>query len=129
MTADQLDLFTPQARMSDIDTAHQAAVIAINRSAKTRRAVLEALYDAGPGGLTDFQTADLIGSIQTSCGCRRNELVKQGLVVRAFVLDPVTLDRVPLNGVSPMGSPASRWEITPAGVDVVESWRAERGAA
>jgi len=135
MSADQLDLFAqPTARATDIDTAHRAAVIAIGRAAGNRALALRALYDAGEGGMTDFALADAVTVlagrrvIQTSVGCRRNELVKAGLVCRAFRLDPVTGDRVPLNGVSPMGSPAARWELTPTGCGVVEAWAVD-GAA
>lgn len=128
MSADQLDLFAPTARATDIDTAHRAAVIAIGRAATNRRLALDALYDA-PEPLSDFDLERVTGVRQTSIGVRRGECVKAGLVCRAFLLDPVSLERVPLNGVSPSGAACSRWELTPEGRDLVASWRAEAGAA
>lgn len=89
-------------RTTDPDTSRIAARTA-NRTAHTlRRQVHDALVAAGPDGLTDFELAVRIGSIQTSAGKRRGELVAAGLVEWAGTTRP-----------SPHGSPARVWRTTP----------------
>ena len=99
---EQLQFGRPVARWSDPVTSHLAAAEAKRGAATLRVRVLE-LLRAHPEGLTDFQTAALLGSQQTSAGKRRGELVAAGLVER-------TEERRP----SPSGSLAIVWRASVA---------------
>jgi hypothetical protein len=85
-------------RHTDPDTSAAAARQASSGAQTLRRRALDALHAAGPRGLTDFELADLLGSIQTSAGKRRGELAAAGLVEWAGVYR-----------LSPHGSPARVW--------------------
>lgn len=97
---DQLPL-GPVARRTDPETSHQAAADARPGAATLRARCFAALMDAGPDGLTDFELAERVGSIQTSAGKRRGELVTFGLVEFAEVFR-----------LSPHGSKARVWRTT-----------------
>ena len=69
--------FGPGARATDPETSHAAA----HPDRPTLRwRCLVALTTAGSAGLTDFELADRVDSIQTSAGKRRHELMVLGLV-------------------------------------------------
>lgn len=74
-----------------------------------QRLALDALYAAGPAGLTDFELAERTGRKQTSIGKRRYELVRLHLVESRLVTRP-----------SDTLSPSQVWAITSLGVD---TWR------
>lgn len=118
---EQLDLFSVDTRgmvrASDPETSRGAAVVAIGRKALGQGLALEALYRAGERGLTDFELAAVTGWQQTSIGKRRGELRDDGLVCAAFLLDPMSGDRVSVRRPSPTGTPAQVWELTPSGRD------------
>lgn len=78
MTVDQLVF--PDVRASDPDTSVAAAVGNRPQRVRHKEIVLAALRAAGPSGLTDFELAVRVGLQQTSCGKRRGDLVKDGLV-------------------------------------------------
>lgn len=103
--SDQLDLFEPQARHTNPETSHEAAAAVGPRAQRDRDRVLDALRTFG--ALTDFELALAINSQQTSCGVRRGELVRAGLV-RASTIDGVKVRRP-----SPSGSPCQVWELCP----------------
>lgn len=103
---DQLDLFEPQARATDPETSHEAAVAVGPRAQRDRDRVLDALRVFG--AMTDFEIALAIRSVQTSCGVRRSELVRAGLV-RAVVIDGRKAKRPSLT----TGSPSQVWELVP----------------
>lgn len=88
----------PVARVSDPETSHQAARRAATNAATNRARVLDFLRSRGALGATDFETADAVGSQQTSAGKRRGELRDAGLVEDSGVCRP-----------SPSGSPSIVW--------------------
>jgi hypothetical protein len=98
---------TFDARVSDPSTSHGAAEENRPRRSKHRQLVLDALVRAGQHGLTDFELGAIVGLQPTSCGKRRLDLQRDGLV------EP-TGDRRP----SPTGTPALVWRAS------VEGWRA-----
>lgn len=108
--SDQLDLFTPAARLTDPRTSHEAAAVVGPRAQRDRDRVLDALRIFG--ALTDFELALAINSQQTSCGVRRGELVRAGLV-RAPTINGVKVRRP-----SPTGSPAQVWELVPCSTTI-----------
>jgi hypothetical protein len=97
------DLFTPGSRRSDPDTSHAAADRHPALRHNDRRAALLA-HDEHPGGLTDFELADIMGRQQTSAGKRRGELRDLG-----FISD--SGERRP----APSGSMSIVWRITNLG--------------
>ncbi len=102
------------ARMSDPDTAHDAAaaVTDVHRR-NVYRAVLEALVEHGPStdhDLARYVTGKLGHPIgQTSAGKRRGELRDAGFVC----------DSGHKGIVRETGAKAIRWALTPAGIDAV----------
>lgn len=73
-----LPLFSqPTARHTDPETSWQAAAKKQPTTATDRAKVLDALLQ---GPASDFTIAERTGIIPTSCGVRRGELVKAGLV-------------------------------------------------
>lgn len=115
MSADQLDLFDPAlrplARLSDPDTSHGAAVIAIHQASGNRLLALRALVSAGDEGLTDFELAAVTGVGQTSIGKRRLELCQAGYAAGVFDTAGRQLRRP-----SPTGTPSLVWAATPDGI-------------
>ncbi len=102
MIAGQMPLdFNPSS-----DTSRDAAIYNMPNRERDRDKVLRCLIDAGPEGLTDFDVEALTGIKQTSCGKRRLELERDGLVARRLVIDPVSLRLVPDRRPSPTGAPA-----------------------
>lgn len=95
----------PVARSTDPETSHMAAADAKRAAPAFRTRCLLALAAAGPGGLTDFELADDVESIQTSAGKRRHELCDAGMVEFAWEHRP-----------SPTGSKARVWRVTSAGI-------------
>jgi len=101
-----LSLFdVPVARLTDPDTAHDAAAsITPGKQRDSHALVLALLAEHGP--LSDFDLARMATARrghmvkQTSLGVRRKELVTAGLVVER--------DRA---GVSDTGSPCIRWAL------------------
>jgi len=67
------------ARATDPDTSHEAARDAAPTAQTNRALALRILRDY-PGGLTDFELAEITGLQQTSIGKRRGELRDAGLV-------------------------------------------------
>lgn len=120
-----MDLFA-MVRAHDMETARGAAGIAIGHASEGRRKVLAALLAAGPDGLTDHESAAATGLIQTSSGKRRLELERDGLVRRVIWLMPDADDdkvlHVPATRLSPSGSPAAVWELTPEGIETAHEW-------
>lgn len=102
---DQLDLFAPRVRFTDPDTSVMAAEDARPRAQRDRDRVLDALRTFG--AMTDHELALAINSIQTSCGVRRGELARAGLV-RASTIDGVKVRRP-----SPSGKLCQVWELCP----------------
>jgi hypothetical protein len=99
----------PSFRFTDPDTSvHAATVAAVN--AGTNRALALRVHAAHPDGLTDFELAEITGVQQTSCGKRRGELVRMGMVARTDQRRP-----------SPSGTPAVVWQITPGGAIAAEA--------
>lgn len=86
-------------RLFDPDTSHAAAEDNAPRAPRHRDLALKTLRD-WPGGLTDFELADLTGLAQTSVGKRRGELRDLGLVEDSGKRRP-----------SPSGSNAIVWRI------------------
>ena len=86
------------ARRTDPATSHEAPTRQALNGHRLR--VLQVHRDH-PDGLTDFELAELTGLAQTSCGCRRGELVRAGFIV-------ATTERRP----SPSGSSAIVWRVT-----------------
>lgn len=103
--SDQLDLFEPQARSTDPETSHEAAAAVGPRAQRDRDRVLDALRTFG--AMTDFELALAIRSQATSCGVRRGELVRAGLV------RPVMIDGRKVRRPTPSGSTAIVWELCP----------------
>ena len=100
------------ARMSDPDTAHEAAAAVSDvQRRNVYRAVLEALVEHGPS--TDHDLARYVsGKLghpigQTSAGKRRGELRDAGFVC----------DSGHKGIVRETGAKAIRWALTPAGID------------
>lgn len=94
-------------RNSDPDTSREAALYNLpNRSADQQK-VLVALMCAGEHGLTDFGIEAATGIKQTSCGKRRLDLVRLGLVAPRMVIDGTGLrqDR----RLAPSGAPSLVW--------------------
>lgn len=91
------------ARDTDPATSHLAAQQAAAVAAGNRRKVLEVLA-ASDGPMSDFDLATALDMLPTSVGKRRGELRDEGLVEQA--------DRA---GVSHVGSPCIRWQLTEAG--------------
>lgn len=85
-------------RSTDPDTSIAAASSVMTEIGKAK--VLKALQEY-PGGLTDFELADLTGWQQTSIGKRRGELRDAGLVMDSG-------DRKP----APSGRMAIVWCLT-----------------
>lgn len=88
-------------RVPDRDTSIRAARIAAP-NAGTKRALALDLLQQHPGGLTDFELAELSGCQQNSIGKRRGELMAMGLVRDSGRRRPSTT-----------GSPAIVWEVIP----------------
>lgn len=95
-----LDWTPPARRRTDPDTCRAPHPARLSHG----RLVALLAHDDHPGGLTDFELAELTGRAQTSIGKRRGELTGAGLVT-------ATERRRP----SPSGSPAVVWQITDAG--------------
>ena len=77
------------------------------------------LWHAGnPSGGTDWELADGVGSQQASAGCRRGSAVTLGLI------EPTAR-----RGVTPSGSSAIVWQITPTGAEVARRirWKLDCG--
>ncbi len=101
---------TPMARLSDPETSHMAAVVAIGNAATNRDRALHALRVAGFRGLTDYELEAVTGVRQVSIGVRRGELVKAGLVERQLVICPESLTLLPGRRMSgPSGSQCAVW--------------------
>lgn len=120
-----IDFAAPTARRTDPATSHRAAVIAIGAASTNRAQALLALTAAGERGLTDFELADVLSREtgrqvkQVSCGVRRGELVKLGLV-EPLVVECERSKRCPLGVArvtrpSDTGSPSQVWVATSAG--------------
>lgn len=104
------------ARTTDIETSHEAAVIALPNARTNRLKALEALgYFGGLTGLTDFELANITGIQQTSIGKRRGELRDAGYV------EALELDGVKVRRLSPTGAPAQVWRITQEGLDLLNA--------
>lgn len=103
----------PTARRTDPETSHLAAADAAKTAPAFRTRCLFELEAAGADGLTDFELADRVGSIQTSAGKRRHELMTAGLVEFAWA-----------HRLTPTGSKARVWKVTPAGVVAAAKLRA-----
>lgn len=84
------------ARSTDPETSHAAA--ALPRPGHQAR-VLDA-HRARPDGLTDFELAAVVGLKQTSCGVRRAELTKAGLIEDSGLRRP-----------SDTGTPSIVWKL------------------
>lgn len=110
--ADQLDLLS-MVRPTDPDTSHAAA--RRTNVGRGQSIVLHTLLTHGP--LTDFDIARLSGEDKGSMSKRRGELRD----------DFGWVERVKPDGVSPTGSAAARWQLTPEGV--AEATRRARGVA
>lgn len=94
----------PSVRVSDPDTCQEPSE---TRMSSGRLKVLAAHYHH-PEGLTDFELSALIKVQQTSCGKRRGELEKAGLIVATTTRRP-----------SPSGAKAIVWRITSQGVGYI----------
>ena len=66
-------------RATDPETCAMAAAAASHGAAESRALALDALRK-NPGGLTDFELAEITGYQQTSIGKRRGELRDEALV-------------------------------------------------
>lgn len=85
-------------RITDPDTSRAAAELAAQTAPTLRARCLDAIDAAGPGGMTDFELAAVVGRQQTSAGVRRKELVQMGLVVAT-----------PMRRPTPSGATAIVW--------------------
>ena len=74
-----LSLFTP-APHSDSDTSREAAKRIVPHLARLESLVLEAICQAGPGGLCDHEIESATGLVHQTASARRRELVLRGLV-------------------------------------------------
>lgn len=99
----------PLYRPTDPDTSRDAAVLALETAETLRDRCLQALRAAGEHGLTDFETAAIVGRQQTSTGKRRLELERAGLVAPRLVIDPKTLALIPDRRPTPSGATAIVW--------------------
>ena len=124
MIIEQLSFPEPTAAVADPETSHMAAVVALPNASDNRRRVLAALYAAGTIGLTDFEIETATGIRQTSCGKRRLDLERAGLVQRCMFIDYADMTLVPGRRPSPTGAPSAVWEITDAGRLAHEMWGA-----
>ena len=77
---------------------------------KPAPSALHALSEMGPATCAQLSTA--LNSTVRWATLALIELVESGLATEAFLLDPETCERVLIPG---------KWEITPAGRDVMES--------
>jgi DNA-binding transcriptional ArsR family regulator len=98
---DQLELpgVEPVARSTDPGTSWAAAHDATPKAPTHRARVLQALRSI-PGGLTDYELAELVGLQQNSAGKRRGELRDAGLVEDSGRRRP-----------APSGSKAIVWKV------------------
>lgn len=106
------------ARRTDPATSHIAARAQLDRLTSGQHKVLAALASAGDHGMIDHDHQAVNGLIQTSAGKRRGELTKAGLVIDTG-----------RTRLSPVGSPAAVWKITPAGIAYLELLARRGGAA
>jgi hypothetical protein len=79
---DAKDITGPSHRRTDPVTSRLAAKTARGHAETNRALALEVLR-SHPGGLTDFELAEITGFQQTSIGKRRGELRDAGLVVNS----------------------------------------------
>lgn len=101
--------FTPPlARATDPETSHQAADDAKRNVRMTRAQVLLA-HASHPGGLTDYELADIVGLQQNSAGKRRGDLRDAGLIEATNIRAP-----------GPSGSSCIVWRITREGIEMVK---------
>jgi hypothetical protein len=104
-TLEQMALFNtaPDFRHGGMDTSRDAAID--NRARRSRHSQLadDALYEAGPTGLTDFELSDRTGVKQTSIGKRRLDLLRQGRVCELVV------NGQPVRRLAPSGASAAVW--------------------
>jgi hypothetical protein len=115
LTLDEYMAQQPRTRTPDWSTSTDAAAsVSLSES---RLLALRTLY-VHPGGLTDFELADLTGRQQTSIGKRRGELFAVGLV-------EVLRDGLgnPVKRPAPSGALALVWVITSAGVEYLNQHR------
>jgi len=96
------------------DTSRDANIYALPHRQRDIDRVYAALTKAGEHGLTDFELAHVLtlagpGIQPTSCGKRRLDLVRDGLVARRLAVDPDTYELVPDRRPSPTGAPAAVW--------------------
>ena len=95
---------SPAARASDPDTSHLAA----EQNPRIRdndRARVLAVHAQHPMGLTDHELAEFVGRQQTSCGKRRGELMRAGLI-----------EATGQRRAAPSGALCLVWRITPRGI-------------
>ena len=95
-------------RNSDPDTSRLAAVFNLPNRSEHQARVLAALEAAGERGMTDFDVEAATGIKQTSCGKRRLDLVRAGLVAPRMVIgadDVLRQDR----RLAPSGTPSLVW--------------------
>ena len=97
------------ARHTDPDTSWDAAADALC-NADTHRARVLATLRAHPGGLTDFELAELLGLQQTSAGKRRGELRDLGYVENSGRKRP-----------APSGSMSIVWRATGTNIEIEEA--------
>ena len=88
------------------DTSRDAAILNFPNRERDRDRVLKALIAAGEHGATDFDVETATGIKQTSCGKRRLELERDGLVARRLILDPATMTLVADRRPAPSGAMA-----------------------
>jgi DNA-binding MarR family transcriptional regulator len=107
VTAEQLTLDdAPRYRRTDPMTSRLAAREQTPAKLSAGRwLALDTLARHGP--LTDHELAEITGRLQTSIGCRRKDLVRQGWCI-------ATEDRRP----SPSGVPSTVWQLTADGLRV-----------
>lgn len=105
---DLVDLMEqPASRRSDRSTAHEAATKAAIAAPRGRELVL---VNLSVRAMTDFELAAETGWLQTSIGKRRLECMRAGYVELALDGRGEEVRRL-----TPSGSPALVWQITPAG--------------
>ena len=91
-------------------TSRDAAIGNLPNRPRDRDRVLAALTEAGEQGLTDFECAEVLTRTgphigQTSCGKRRLDLEREGLVAKRLVIGK-DLDLVPDRRPSPFKASA-----------------------
>ncbi len=101
-------------RITDPDTSRAAAELAAQTAPTLRARCLDAIDAAGPGGMTDFELAAVVGRQQTSAGVRRKELVQMGLVVATSMRRPTP------SGATAIVWIAARFAAVPATPPAVE---------